>query len=205
MQIGKGAECRSQGALQHNSLLFLKDQCDLALLSQAPCHLDTMKDYYCLEAWAIRTWCTEQARKCCELQFSAPPVEMQGLGHRNMRGSLEFCPQAQAYFLRGLAPRARLGPMFTSLGDSEGENGTYPLSSTPLLTPPPPTAPCVSLPPKYSTWLLTHAFASPSCLAPDARAKLEARAAIAGLGLSKAGEQGQELARLTGPEPGLCP
>lgn len=126
VQIGKGAECRSQDALQHNSLLFLKDQCDLALLSQAPCHLDTMKDYCCLEAWAIRTWCTEQARKCCEPQFSSPPVEMQGLGHRNMRGSLEFCPQAQAYFLRGLAPRDRLGPMFTSLGDSEGENGTYP-------------------------------------------------------------------------------
>lgn len=62
-------------------------------------------------------------------------------------------------------------------------------------------SPCVSLPSEYSTWVVTPAFASPSCLSLDAHAKLEARVAIAGPGLSwewrKASEQGQELARLT--------
>lgn len=48
MQIGKGAECRSQYTPGHNSLLFLKDHCELALLSSAPCHLDKTKDYYSL-------------------------------------------------------------------------------------------------------------------------------------------------------------
>lgn len=52
---------------------------------------------------------------------------------------------------------------------------------------------------------MTPTFASPSCLALDAHAKLEGRAAIAGPGLSwewsKAGEQGQEMARLTLLEP----
>lgn len=42
---GEGAECGSQDALGYNSFLILMEQWDLALLSQAPCHLDKMRDY----------------------------------------------------------------------------------------------------------------------------------------------------------------
>lgn len=61
--------------------------------------------------------------------------------------------------------------------------------------------PCVSLPSKYLTWVVTPAFASLSCLALDAHAKLEVRVTIAGPGLSwewsKEGEQSQEVVRVT--------
>lgn len=45
---GEGAECGSQDALGDSSLLFLMEQCGLALWSQAPCHLEEMRSYYSL-------------------------------------------------------------------------------------------------------------------------------------------------------------
>lgn len=87
---GEATECGSQDALGYNSLLFLMEQCDLALLSQALCYLDKMRRLF--TAWRPGpsepgAWNTEQARKCCEPQFSVPPVAMQG--HQNMKK--KFC------------------------------------------------------------------------------------------------------------------
>lgn len=42
---GEGAECGPKILWGYSSLLFLMEQCDLALLSQVPCHLDKMRDY----------------------------------------------------------------------------------------------------------------------------------------------------------------